>query len=64
MIMLVPGSCWFKLLLQVQFAEPQVTTFFGLLMNPQCRDAEMRASLLQVEIGFCVCAKPLGLPIA
>jgi hypothetical protein len=50
----VPGSCWSKLLLQVQFAELQVT-FFGLLVTLRCRHTEMSASPFPVEVGFCVC---------
>lgn len=54
MIVLLPGTCWFRLRLLVQFAEPQ--EIFGLLLVSECRDAEMTPSLLQVEVGLCVSA--------
>lgn len=62
MIVLLPGTCWFRLPLLVQFAEPQ--EIFGLVPISECWDAEMSPSLLQVEVSLCVGAQPFGLAFA
>lgn len=62
MIVVLPRTGWFRLTLQVQFADPQ--EIFGLVPISECRDAEMSPSFLQVEVSLCVGAQPLGLPLA